>query len=128
MSVCRTKIKELVEMTEAEKKDAIIRSLNSITTIQPDKLIGLTKIWMKALSEIEPDELTQILFCYIRILESVKLFKKINPKMILNEFFSLEEVERNKLQICLKEALFLNPDRETILKTIPMNIAKVIFN
>jgi hypothetical protein len=83
---------------------------------------------MKALSEIEPDELTQILFCYIRILESVKLFKKIDPKMILNEFFSLEEVERNKLLICLKEALFLNPDRETILKTIPMNIAKVIFN
>jgi hypothetical protein len=128
LSVCRTKIKELVEMTEAEKMEAIIRSLNSITMIQPDKLIGLTKIWMKALSEIEPRELTLILYCYLKILESVNLFKKIDPKMILNEFFSLEEVERNKLLVCLKESLFLSPDRETILKTIPMNISKVIFN
>jgi hypothetical protein len=128
LSVCRTKIKELVEMTEAEKMEAIIRSLNSITMIQPDKLIGLTKIWMKALSEIEPRELTLILYCYLKILESVNLFKKIDPKMILNEFFSLEEVERNKLLVCLQESLFLSPDRETILKTIPMNISKVIFN
>jgi hypothetical protein len=128
LSVCRTKIKELVEMTEAEKEEAIIRSLNSITMVQPDKLTGLTKIWMRALSEIEPHELTQILYCYLRILDSVNLFKKIDPKMILNEFFSLEEVERNKLLVCLKEALFLSPDRETILKTIPMNISKVIFN
>ena len=128
LSVCRTKIKELVEMTEAEKKETIIRSLNSITMIQPDKLPGLTTIWMKALSEIEPDELTQILYCYLWILESVKLFNKIDPKMILNEFFSLDEVERNKLLVCLKEALFLSPDREAILNTIPMNIAKVIFN
>ena len=115
-------------MTEAEKKETIIRSLNSITMIQPDKLPGLTTIWMKALSEIEPDELTQILYCYLWILESVKLFNKIDPKMILNEFFSLDEVERNKLLVCLKEALFLSPDREAILNTIPMNIAKVIFN
>ena len=85
LSVCRTKIKELVEMTEAEKMEAIIRSLNSITMIQPDKLIGLTKIWMKALSEIEPRELTLILYCYLKILESVNLFKKIDPKMILND-------------------------------------------
>ena len=115
-------------MTEAEKKEAIIRSLNSITMIQHDKLTGLTKIWLKALSEIKPDELTQMLYCYIRILESVKLFKKIDPTMILNEFFSLEEVERNILLVCFKEALFLSPDKETILKNIPMNIAKVIFN
>lgn len=128
LSVCRTKIKELVGMREAEKKEAIIRSLNSMTMIQPDKLTGLTKIWMKAISEIESDELTQILYCYLGIFESVNLFNKIDPKMILNEFFSLEEDERNKLLVCLKEALFLNPDRETILKSIPTNIAKVIFN
>ena len=128
LPICRTKVKELVEMTEAEKKEAIIRSLNSMTMIQPDKLTGLTKIWMKAISEIEPDQLTQILYCYLRILKSVNLFKKFDPKMILNEFFSLEVDERNKLLVCLREALFLNPDRETILKTIPMNIAKVIFN
>lgn len=128
LSICRTKIKELVGMREAEKKEAIIRSLNSMTMIQPDKLTGLTKIWMRAISEIEPDELTQILYCYLGILESVNLFNKIDPKIILNEFFSLEEDERNKLLVCLKEALFLNPDRETILKSIPTNIAEVIFN
>ena len=115
-------------MREAEKKQAIIRSLNSMTMVQPDKLTGLTKIWIKAISEVEPDELTQILYCYLGILESVNLFNKIDPKMILNEFFSLEEDERNKLLVCLKEALFLNPDRETILKSIPTNISKAIFN
>jgi hypothetical protein len=53
---------------------------------------------------------------------------KIDPKLILNTFLSLEEDERNKLMVCLKEALFLNPNRENILKNIPANLAKVILN
>lgn len=128
LSICRTKTKELVEMTESEKKEAMVRSLSSINLIQRDKLAGLTKTWMKVISEIEPDELTEILHCYLLILNSVKLFNKIDPKLILNTFLSLEEDERNKLMVCLKEALFLNPNRENILKNIPANLAKVILN
>ena len=128
LSICRTKTKELVEMTESEKKEAMARSLSSINLIQQDKLAGLTKTWMKVISEIEPDELTEILHCYLLILNSVKLFNKIDPKLILNTFLSLEEDERNKLMVCLKEALFLNPNRENILKNIPANLAKVILN
>ena len=128
LSICRTKTKELVEMTESEKKEAMARSLSSINLIQRDKLAGLTKTWMKVISEIEPHELTAILHCYLLILNSVKLFNKIDPKLILNTFLSLEEDERNKLMVCLKEALFLNPNRENILKNIPANLAKVILN
>jgi len=128
LSVCRTKTKELVEMTESEKKEAMARSLSSINLIQRDKLAGLTKTWMKVISEIEPDELTEILNCYLLILDSVKLFNKIDSKLILNTFLSLEVDERNKLMVCLKEALFLNPNRQNILKIIPTNLAKVILN
>ena len=128
LSICRTKTKELVEMTESEKKEAMARSLSSIKLIQRDKLAGLTKTWMKVISEIEPDELTEILHCYLLILNSVKLFNKIDSKLILNTFLSLEEDERNKLMVCLKEALFLNTNRENILKNIPANLAKVILN
>ena len=128
LSICRTKTKELVEMTESEKKEAMARSLSSINLIQRDKLAGLTKTWMKVISEIEPDELTEILHCYLLILNSVNLFNKIDSKLILNTFLSLEEDERNKLMVCLKEALFLNPNRENILKNIPANLAKVILN
>jgi hypothetical protein len=128
LSICRTKTKELVEMTESEKKEAMARSLSSINLIQRDKLAGLTKTWMKVISEIEPDELTEILHCYLLILNSVKLFNKIDSNLILNTYLSLEEDERNKLMVCLKEALFLNPNRENILKNIPANLAKVILN
>jgi hypothetical protein len=128
LSVCRTKTKELVEMTESEKKEAMVKSLSSINLIQRDKLVGLTKTWMKVISEIEPDELTEILNCYLLILDSVKLFNKIDSKLILNTFLSLEIDERNKLMVCLKEALFLNPNRQNILKIIPTNLAKVILN
>lgn len=128
LSVCRTKTKELVEMTESEKKEAMVKSLSSINLIQPDKLVGLTKTWMKVISEIEPDELTEILNCYLLILDSVKLFNKVDSKLILNTFLSLEVDERNKLMVCLKEALFLNPNRQNILKIIPTNLAKVILN
>ena len=128
LSVCRTKTKELVEMTESEKKEAMVRSLSSINLIQRDKLVGLTKTWMKVISEIEPDELTEILNCYLLILDSVKLFNKIDSKLILNTFLSLELDERNKLMVCLKEALFLIPNRQNILKIIPTNLAKVILN
>jgi len=128
LSVCRTKTKELVEMTESEKKEAMVKSLSSINLIQRGKLVGLTKTWMKVISEIEPDELTEILNCYLLILDSVKLFNKIDSKLILNTFLSLEVDERNKLMVCLKEALFLNPNRQNILKIIPTNLAKVILN
>jgi hypothetical protein len=128
LSICRTKTKELVKMTESEKKEAMVRSLSSINLIQRDKLAGLTKTWMKVISEVEPDELTEILHCYLLILDSVKLFNKIDSKLILNTFLSLEEDERNKLMVCLKEALFLNPNRENILKNIPANLVKVILN
>jgi hypothetical protein len=128
LSICRTKTKELIEMTESEKKEAMARSLSSINLIQRDKLAGLTKTWMKVISEIEPDELTEILHCYLLILNSVKLFNKIDSNLILNTYLSLEEDERNKLMVCLKEALFLNPNRENILKNIPANLAKIILN
>jgi predicted ATPase len=128
LSVCRTKTQELVEMTEVEKKESIARSLNSINMIDQDRLVSLTRTWMKVISEIEPDQLTEILYCYLLILDSVNLFNKIDPKLILNTFFSLEEDQRNKLMVCLKEALFLNPNREHVLKNIPTNLAKVIFN
>jgi hypothetical protein len=128
LSICRTKVKELVEMTESEKKETMIRSLISINRVNPDKLGKLTKTWMKVISEIEPDQLTRILHSYLVILDSVKLFDKLDPKLILNTFSSLEEGERDKLLVCIKEALFLNPNRGQILKNIPTNLVKVILN
>ena len=128
LSICRTKVKELVEMTESEKKETIIRSLTSINLINQDKLVKLTKTWMKVISEIEPYELTKILHSYLVILDSVKLFDRLDPKLILNTFSSLEEDERDKLLVCIKEALFLNPNRGKIMKNIPTNLAKVILH
>jgi hypothetical protein len=128
VSICRSKTRELAEMGESEKKEAISRSLNSINLVQQDKLVELTRTWMKVISEIEPDELTDILHCYLLILDSVNLFNKIDPKLILSAFFSLNDDERNKLIVCLKEALFLNPNRQHILRNIPTNLAKVIMN
>jgi hypothetical protein len=128
VSICRSKTRELAEMGESEKKEAISRSLNSINLVQQDKLVELTRTWMKVISEIEPDELTDILHCYLLILDSVNLFNKIDPKLILSAFFSLNDDERNKLIVCLKEALFLNPNRQHILRNIPTNLAKVILN
>lgn len=128
LSICRTKVKELVDMTESEKKETMIRTLASITLINQDKLVKLTKTWMKVISEIEPDQLTNILNTYLVILDSVKLFDKLDPKLILNTFSSLEEGERDKLLVCIKEALFLNPNRGQILKNIPVNLTKVILN
>jgi hypothetical protein len=128
LSICRTKVKELVEMTDSEKKETIIRSLTSINLINKDKLVELTKTWMKVISEIEAYELTKILHSYLMILDSVKLFDKLDPKLILNTFSSLEEAERGKLLICIKEALFLNPNRGKIMKNIPTNLVKVLLN
>jgi hypothetical protein len=128
LSICRTKVKELVEMTESEKKETMIRSLTSINLINQDKLAKLTKTWMKVISEIEPDQLTMILHSYLVILDSVKLFDKLDPRLILNTFSSLDEGERDKLLVCIKEALFLNPNGVQILKTIPANLVKVILN
>jgi hypothetical protein len=128
LSICRTKVKELVEMTESEKKETIIRSLTSINLINQDKLVKLTKTWMKVISEIEPYELTKILHSYLVILDNVKLFDKLDPKLILNTFSSLEEAERDKLLVCIKEALFLTPNKGQIMKNSPTNLAKVILN
>jgi len=128
ISVCRKKVKELIEMTELEKKETIARSLISINLISQDKLVELTKTWMKAISEISPSELTKLLYSYLLILDEVKLFDKLEGKLILDIFSSLEESERMKLLICLKEAVFLNPKRKEILKKIPADLIKVIIS
>lgn len=127
-SVCRTKTRELIEMSESEKKETMVRSLNSLSLVDDGKLIDLTKTWLKVISEIEPDKLTQILHCYLMTLSSVKLFDKLDPKLILDVFSSLEDNQRNKLMVCLKEALFLNPNRDRLLKNIPRALVKVILN
>jgi hypothetical protein len=127
-SVCKTKIKELIEMSESEKMETMIRSLSSLNLVDENKLIDLTKTWMKLISEIEPDNLTQILHCYLVTLSSVKLFDKVDPKLILDIFSSLEDNQRNKLMVCLKEALFLNPNRDQVLENIPATLTKVILN
>jgi len=128
VSICRTKTRELIQMPESEKREIIARSLNCINLIPHDKLVGLTRTWMKVISEIEPVQLTEILQCYLLTLDSVDLFSKIDSKLISDVFFSLSDDERNKLMVCLKEALFLNPDRQQILNKIPTNLAKIIFN
>jgi hypothetical protein len=128
LSVCRKKVKELIEMTEMEKRETIARSLTSINLISEDKLVELTKTWMKVISEISPSELTKLLHSYLLILDEVKLFDKLDGKLILDIFTSLEESERMKLLISLKEAVFLNPKGKEILKKIPADLVKAIIN
>lgn len=128
LSVCRKKVKELIEMTEMEKRETIARSLTSINLISQDKLVELTKTWMKVISEISPSELTKLLHSYLLILDEVKLFDKLDGKLILDIFTSLEESERMKLLISLKEAVFLNPKGKEILKKIPADLVKAIIN
>lgn len=128
ISVCRKKVKELIEMTELEKRETIARSLTSINLVSRDKLVELTKTWMKVISEISPSELTKLLHSYLLILDEVKLFDKLDGKLILAIFTSLEESERMKLLICLKEAVFLNPKGKEILKKIPADLVKAIIN
>lgn len=128
VSVCRKKVKELIEMTESEKKETIARSLTSINLVSQDKLVGLTKTWMKVISEISPSELTKLLHSYLLILDEVKLFEKLDGKLILDIFSSLEENVRTKLLVCLQEAVFLSPKRKEILEKIPAELVKVIIN
>jgi hypothetical protein len=128
ISVCRKKVKELIEMTELEKKETIARSLTSINLISQDKLVELTKTWMKVISEISPSELTKLLYSYLLILDEVKLFDKLEGRLILDIFSSLQESERMKLLVCLKESIFLNPKRKEILKKIPADLVKVIIS
>ena len=89
ISVCRKKVKELIEMTEMEKRETIARSLTSINLISRDKLVELTKTWMKVISEISTSELTKLLNSYLLILDEVKLFDKLDGKLILAIFTSL---------------------------------------
>ena len=84
-------------MTESEKKDTIARSLTSMNLINQDKLVELTKTWMKVISEIDPNELTKLLHSYLLILDDVKFFEKLDGNLILNIFNSLDAVERTKL-------------------------------
>lgn len=128
ISVCRKKVKELIAMNEIEKKETIARSLISINLVSQDKLVELTKTWMKVICEISPNELTKLLHSYLLILDEVELFDKLDGKLILCIFSSLEESERMKLLVCLKEAVFLNPKREEILKKIPTDLLKAILN
>jgi hypothetical protein len=114
------KLQEFYSLNESGKYETISLILRGTSSIEPIKLYPLIKTWLHILAELESVKVTEIfrIYCEFFLLNPT-FFEKLNIQPLIDVFLKLENQNKEKLSDCLKEVLFLFPNRKRILKSIP---------
>ena len=114
------KLQEFYSLNEHDKYETISLILRGTSSIEPIKLYPLIKTWLHILAELESAKVTEIFRIYCEFfLSNPTFFEKLNIQPLIDVFLQLENRNKEKLSDCLKEVLFLFPNRNEILKSIP---------
>jgi hypothetical protein len=95
-------------------------TLNAASSIQAEKLAVLAKTWMDVLSEFDTSRIVLMLRLYCEeILNDHSVLEKLNIDCLIHAFMTLDEVKKQKLIDCLKEAMLSVPNRHKIIGMMP---------
>ena len=117
------KLDEFYSLDEPSKYEIISLILRGSSSIESNKLFPLIKTWLQILTELESNKVTDIFRIYCEVLlVNPTFFEKLNIQPLVDAFLKLENKNKNKLSDCLKEVIFLFPNRSKIFKAIPQSI------
>jgi hypothetical protein len=117
------KLDEFYLLDEASKIETISMILTGSSSIEPDKLYPLIKTWLEILAELESKKVTEIFRVYCEVLLTNPIsFEKLNTRPLVDAYLKLEDKNKKKLSDCLKEVIFLFPNRTEISNAIPQLI------
>lgn len=118
--ILRKKLKEFYIFDESDKRETIAMALNAASSIQAENLAVLAKTWMDVLSEFDTSRIVLMLRLYCEeILNDHSVLEKLNIDCLIHAFMTLDEVKKQKLIDCLKEAMLSVPNRHKIIGMMP---------
>jgi hypothetical protein len=117
------KLNEFYSLDESSKFETISMILRGSSSIESHKLYPLIKTWLEILTELESNQVTEIfrVYCEVLLINAI-CFKKLNIRPLVDAYLKLENKNKKKLSDCLKEVIFLFPNRTEISKAIPQLI------
>ena len=122
------KLYEFYSFDEGSKYDTISMILQGSSSLQPNKLFPLIKTWLQILADLESTKVIEIFRIYCTVLfMNPTFFEKLNIEPLVDAYLKLDNKDKEKLSDCLKEAIFLSPNR-TVIKTIPESIMQKLKN
>lgn len=117
------KLDEFYSLDDPTKYETISMILRGSSSIESNKLFPLIKTWLQILTELESNKVNDIFRIYCEVLlVNRTFFEKLNTQPLVDAFLKLENKNKNKLSDCLKEVIFLFPNRSEIFKAIPQSI------
>jgi hypothetical protein len=121
--IIRKKLNEFYSLDEPSKFETISMILRGSSSIESNKLYSLIKTWLEILTELESNQVTEIfrVYCEVLLINHICL-EKLNIRPLVDAYLKLENKNKKKLSDCLKEVIFLFPNRTEISKAIPQLI------
>jgi hypothetical protein len=117
------KLNEFYSLDHPGKYETISMILRGSSSIESKKLYLLIKTWLQILTELESNKITEIFRIYCEVLiVNPTFFEKLNIEPLVDAYLKLEDKNKRKLSDCLKEVIFLFPNRTEIFKAIPESI------
>ena len=117
------KLNEFYSLDQPSKFETISMILRGSSSIESNKLYPLIKTWLEILIELESNQVTEIfrVYCEVLLINPI-CFEKLNIRPLVDAYLKLEYKNKKKLSDCLKEVIFLFPNRTEISKAIPQLI------
>lgn len=117
------KLNEFYSLDEPSKFETISMILRGSSSIESHKLYPLIKTWLEILTELESNQVTEIfrVYCEVLLINPI-CFEKLNIRPLVDAYLKLENKNKKKLSDCLKEVIFLFPNKAEISKAIPQLI------
>lgn len=121
--IMEKKLDEFYSLDDPGKYETISMIVRGASSIESKKLYLLIKTWLQILTELESNKINEIFRIYCEVLiVNPTFFEKLNIQQLVDAYLKLEDKNKKKLSDCLKEVIFLFPNRNKIFKAIPESI------
>ncbi|MDF3032168.1 MAG: hypothetical protein K0R91_2 [Nitrososphaeraceae archaeon] len=116
------RLKEFYTLGGQDKHEIVSSVLRTIPSFEEEKISRLIKTWMMVLSSFNGAQIVEMLRIYCQELKkNPDIIQRMQVNMIIRMFNGIEDVQKEKLADCLKEAILSFPDRNKIIDLIPQS-------
>jgi hypothetical protein len=116
------RLKEFYTLDGQDKHEIVSSVLRTIPSFEEEKISRLIRTWMMVLSSFNGAQIVEMLRIYCQELrKNPDIIQRMRVNMIIRMFNGIEDVQKEKLADCLKEAILSFPDRNKIIDLIPQS-------
>jgi hypothetical protein len=114
------KLNDFYDMTDDLKFETVQSILEGIHDGDHHKLAPLFKTWIQILSKVDSKKITYLFKIYFDVLlMNPTALTNLDIEPFLERYQVLDKRQRERMSDCFIEALFLNQNRQKLIRTIP---------